>query len=128
MLALFTRRVSPKCCWTILIGGSLAAGAASAAEFRQLGGPEIKARFAGMEFTDEVHWAMVFGRDGSLSSFEMGAAGKGTWKTEKDELCLIREGRRCYQVWVAGKNVQLRREGLLPEDGVLQKPASRKGH
>jgi hypothetical protein len=54
----------------ILLAGPLAAGvsAALAAEpFRQLTGPEIKARFAGMEFTDEVHWAMVFGCDSSLS-------------------------------------------------------------
>jgi hypothetical protein len=60
----------------------------------------------------------------------MGAAGKGTWKSEKGELCLTygREGRRCYQVWVSGKNVQLRSEGRLPEDGVLQKPAPRKPH
>ena len=117
----------------ILLADSVAAGvsAALAAEpFRQLRGPEIKARFAGMEFTDEVHWAMVFGRDGSLSSFEMGAAGKGTWKPEKDELCLIYggEGRRCYQVWVSGKSVQLRSEGRLPEDGVLQNPAPRGAH
>ena len=96
--------------------------------FRQLKAAEIKSRFAGKEFTDEVHWAMVFGRDGSLSSFEMGAAGKGAWKVEKDELCMTyaREARRCYQVWVSGKSVQLRSEGRLPEDGVLQTPAPRK--
>src|SRR5215204_1590292 len=83
MLALFTRRVSPKRCWTILLAGSLAAAAcaAGAAEFRKLGSPEIKARFGGMEFTDEVHWAMVFGRDGSLSSFEMGATAAAAIKS-----------------------------------------------
>ena|SRR5215203_826551 len=105
-----------------------ASGADAAESFRQLRGADIKSRFAGMEFTDDVHWALVFGRDGNLSSFEMGAAGKGTWKVEKDELCLNygREGRRCYAVWASGKSVQLRREGTLPEDGVLQKPAVRK--
>src|SRR4051794_35895761 len=110
---------------------ALSHSAASAAEsFRQLRGIDIKARFVGREFTDEVHWALVFGRDGSLSSFEMGAAGKGTWKVEKDELCMTyaREARRCYQVWVSGKSVQLRSEGRLPEDGVLQAPAPRKAH
>src|SRR3954466_7596632 len=65
------------------------ASVTSAAEgFRQLKAAEIKSRFAGKEFTDEVHWAMVFGPDGSLSSFEKGAAGKGAWKVEKDELCM----------------------------------------
>src|SRR3954453_15872615 len=98
--------------------------------FRQLKGPEIRTKFSGMEFTDNVHWALVFGRDGTLSSFEMGAAGKGTWRVEKDELCLnySRQGQRCHEVWVSGKNVQLRRSGEVPEDGVLQMPAPRKAH
>ena len=106
----------------------LAVESDAAETFRQLKGPEIRAKFSGMEFTDDVHWALVFGRDGTLSSFEMGAAGKGTWRVEKDELCLnySRQGRRCHQVWMSGKNVQLRRPGELPEDGVLQKPAARK--
>jgi len=108
----------------------LLSGADAADSFRQLKGPEIRAKFSGMEFTDNVHWALVFGRDGTLSSFEMGAAGKGTWRVEKDELCLnySRQGQRCHEVWVSGKNVQLRRSGEVPEDGVLQKPAKRSAH
>src|SRR5215203_2508103 len=107
---------------TIFLAGSFAfaASVAPAAElFRQLSGPEIKRRFAGMEFTDEVHWALVFRRDGDLASFEMGAAGKGTWNVEKNELCLQygREGRRCHEVWVSGNNVQLRSEGDFPKMG-----------
>jgi len=115
-------RLTVTACITSLVA------AASAQEFRPLKGQEIKARFAGMEFTDEVHWALVFGRDGILSAFEMSAGKKGTWRVEKDELCLTygREGRRCYGVWASGKSVQLRSEGRLPEDGVLQKPAPRK--
>jgi len=108
----------------------LSLSAAGAVEsFRQLKGTEIRSRFAGMEFTDDVHWALVFGRDGSLSAFEMSAGKKGTWKVEKDELCLNygREGLRCYQVWISGKDVQLRRDGILPEDGMLKKPAKRAG-
>src|SRR5215207_4069454 len=107
---------------------ALSLSAAGAVEsFRQLKGTEIRSRFAGREFTDDVHWALVFGRDGNLSAFEMTAGKKGTWKVQKDELCLNygREGLRCYQVWVSGKDVQLRRDGVLPEDGVLKKPAKR---
>jgi len=107
---------------------ALSLSAAGAVEsFRQLKGTEIRSRFAGREFTDDVHWALVFGRDGNLSAFEMSAGKKGTWKVQKDELCLNygREGLRCYQVWVSGKDVQLRRDGMLPEDGVLKKPAKR---
>ena len=115
---------------TILLAGSFAvvgAVAPAAESFRQLSGPEIKRRFAGMEFTGKVHWALVFRRDGDLASFEMGAAGKGTWRVEKNELCLQYggEGRRCHEVWVSGNNVQLRSEGRLPEDGVLEKPRPR---
>ena len=105
---------------------ALLLSAAGAVEsFRQLKGTEIRSRFAGMEFTDDVHWALVFGRDGTLSAFEMSAGKKGTWKVEKDELCVNygREGLRCYHVWVSGKDVQLRRDGMLPEDGALKKPA-----
>src|SRR4051794_15912432 len=104
--------------WTELRGSRLGFGllfavgfvaeTGAADTFRQLKGPEIRAKFSGMEFTDDVHWALVFGRDGTLSSFEMGAAAKGRWRVEKDELCLTytRQGRRCHEVWVSGKNAQ----------------------
>jgi hypothetical protein len=103
--------------------------AASAAEpFRPLKGKDIKARFAGMEFTDDVHWADVFGRDGRISSFSMGKKSTGKWRVEKDQLCIARqsEEERCYQVSVAGNSVQLREPGVeVFLDGVLQKPAAR---
>jgi hypothetical protein len=31
---------------------------------------------------------------------------------------------KCYEVWLSGKQVELRREGLLPLQGVLE-PAAR---
>jgi hypothetical protein len=103
--------------------------AAAAAElFRQLKGRDIKARFAGMEFTDEVHWADVFGRDGRIASFSMGKKSAGMWRVDKDQLCVAREREeeRCYQVSVSGNNVQLREPGVeVFLDGVLQKPAAR---
>jgi hypothetical protein len=102
--------------------------AALAAEpFRQLKGREIASRFPGMELTDEVHWAYVFENGGHLRSNSMGTAGTGTWKVDKDELCLDRppDEPRCYEVWVSGQNVQLRYEPALPEEGILQKPQSR---
>ena len=110
-----------------LLLASLASVAIAAEPFRQLKTGEIRTRFAGMEFTDDVHWATVFARDGTFASYEIGAVGKSLWSVDKDELCLTDAGakRRCYQVWVSGKDVQLRREGILPEDGVLQKPVKR---
>jgi hypothetical protein len=108
--------------------GLLLATAAFAAEpFRHLNGREIASRFTGMELTDEVHWAYVFERGGHLKSFSMGRAGTGTWKIEKDELRLDRppDEPRCYEVWTAGRNVQLRYEPALPEEAILQKPQKR---
>jgi len=106
----------------------LFASAALATEpFRHLTGREITSRFTGMELTDEVHWAYVFEKAGRLKSFSMGKASTGTWKVEKDELCLDRppDEPRCYEVWTAGRNVQLRYEPALPEEAILQKPQKR---
>ena len=40
--------------------------------FRHLTGPEITARFSGMEFTDEVHWGLIFAPGGRLTSRQTG--------------------------------------------------------
>ena len=63
-----------------------------------------------MEMTDNVHWADVFGPNGSLKSYSMGRKKDGKWRIEKDELCVDRgkDDGGCYQVWVSGKNVELR--------------------
>ncbi len=83
---------------------------------------------AGMEITDEVHWADVYGRDGTLTTFSMGKKSVGKWSVKNDELCHDRgkEFQGCYQVWVSGRKIELRREGSsLPLEGVLQSPARR---
>ncbi len=112
---------------SLLIAGAVReTGAADA--FRQLKGREITAKFAGQEFTDEVHFAEVFGRDGTLSVISMGRRGTGKWSVVGDALCRAYDGeeQRCYQVWAAGKNVQLRQPGIdISEDGILQRPAAR---
>lgn len=41
-------------------------------QFKKLSGAEIRAKFTGMEFTDEVHWGEVYGVNGKLTSEEMG--------------------------------------------------------
>ena len=65
---------------------------------RQLEGAEITKKFTGMEFTDDVHWAYVFRRGGTLDVFSMGSVGTGTWRVQGNELCLNRgKGEaRCY--------------------------------
>jgi hypothetical protein len=97
--------------------------------FQKLKGSQIQTRFAGMEMTDEVHWGDVYGRDGTLTTYEMGSMRVGKWWVQKDELCHDRgkELKACYEVWISGKKVELRRAGsAMPFDGVLQKPADRK--
>ena len=69
-------------------------------KFQKLSGAQIRAKFLGMEMTDNVHWADVFGPNGDLKSYSMGRKKDGNWRTEKDELCVDRgkdDGGR-YQV------------------------------
>jgi hypothetical protein len=112
------------------IAGLLASSAdgLAAEKFQKLGGSQIRAKFVGMEMTDNVHWADVFGPNGGLKSYSMGRKRDGKWRIEKDEICVDRGGDDggCYQVWLSGKNVELRREGLPAAfEGVLQRPAVR---
>jgi hypothetical protein len=95
--------------------------------FKKLSGAEIRAKFTGMEFTDEVHWGEVYGANGKLTSEEMGTKRTGTWRVEKDQLCTDygkEVGSSCYEVWMSGKNVQLKIQDspALPLEGVLERP------
>jgi len=107
---------------------SMAFAAIAAERFQKLSGSQIRAKFIGMEITDEVHWGEVYRPNGALEVYGMGRKTLGKWRVQKDELCVERskEDSGCYQVWLAGKKVELRREGSqLPLEGVLQRPAKR---
>jgi hypothetical protein len=105
-------------------------GAAAKPKFQKLSGPQIQIRFPGMELTDESHWGEVFERNGTLTTFSMGHSSVGKWRIQKDQLCLDHgkePGGGCYEVWVSGKNVELRNQtSNLPLEGVLQKPTDRR--
>ncbi|WP_246687729.1 MULTISPECIES: hypothetical protein [Methylobacteriaceae] len=104
-------------------------GAACAGEpLRKLSGGEIAGRLTGMELTDEVHWTYVFGKGGHMTSVSLGTRGAGTWRVRNDELCLDGgpDGARCFEVWKAGRRVELRRDGMLPDDAILQRPQARR--
>ena len=108
---------------------SLILRAESAEKFQKLSGAQVVAKIAGMEITDEVHWGDVFERNSTLTSYSMGKKSVGKWRVLKDQLCIDRgkEDGGCYQVWLSGKKVELRREGsTLPLEGVLQKPRERR--
>src|SRR5881397_1557983 len=118
----------------LLIAAALGAIAAepwaqSAEKFQRLTGAQIQARLGGMEITDEAHWADVFAANGALTSYSMGRKNSGKWHVQNDELCIDRgnDGGGCYQVWLSGKKVELRRAGSsLPLEGVLQKQSVRR--
>jgi hypothetical protein len=100
----------------------------AADKFKRLTGKEIQARFAGMELTDDVHWRDLYERDGTLRSQSMGKQRTGKWSVKSDELCLDlgADSGGCYQVWLAGNNVEFRREGLDGSmlEGKLGRPGS----
>jgi hypothetical protein len=95
---------------------------------RKLSGSQIRAKFAGMQLTDEVHWRYVYDRDGRLRSYSMGTKKIGKWTVEKDELCLyLKEpDDGCFEVSLSGNRIEMKPSGLgLSLEGVLQTPADR---
>ena len=101
---------------------------AAAEKLQRLSGNQIRAKFAGMQLTDEVHWRYVYDRDGTLRSYSMGTKKDGKWTIEKDELCLYLDERDdgCYEVSLSGKSVTMKPSGSgLTLEGVLQTPAGR---
>ena len=113
----------------VLCAIAVEARAESTEKFQRLTGAQVQARLAGMEITDETHWADVFAANGTLTSYSMGRKSSGKWRVQKDELCIDRgkDDGGCYQLWLAGKKVELRREGsTLPLEGVLQRQSARR--
>ena len=78
-----------------------------------------------MEVTDKIHWRDVYERGGTLRSYSMGRTRMGKWSIQANELCLDLKlpDSDCYEVWLAGKNVELRPTGPgLRLEGVIQTP------
>jgi hypothetical protein len=110
--------------------GSVSFGisAVAAENSQNLSGSQIRAKFTGMQLTDEVHWRYVYDRDGTLRSYSMGTKKVGKWAVEKDELCIyLKEpDDGCYEVSLSDKRIEMKPSGLgLSLGGVLQTPADR---
>jgi len=106
----------------------IAAGVVAAENSLKLSGSQIRARFAGMQLTDEVHWRDVYERDGSLRSYTLGKKTVGRWVVEKDELCLYfkEPDDGCYVVWLSGDRIEMKPSELgLSIEGILQTPTDR---
>src|SRR5713226_1741276 len=100
----------------------------AAENLQKLSGVQIRAKFTGMQLTDEVHFRDVYDRDGTLRSYSMGTKRVGKWAVEKDELCLyLKEpDDGCFEVSLSGKRIAMKPSGLgLSLEGVLQTPANR---
>ena len=115
----------------VFLGGTTFVSNVSAEEkLQRLTGQQIRAKFAGMELTDEAHWGEVFERNGTLTITSMGHKSVGKWRIQTDQLCLDtgkEPGGGCYEVWISGKNVELRNQASsAPLEGVLQKPTDRR--
>ena len=100
--------------------------AAAEQKFQKLTGAQIQAKLPGMELTDEAHWGEIFERNGTLTITSMGHKSAGKWRIQKDQLCLDtgnEPGGGCYEVWLSGRNVDLRNQtSSVPLEVVLQKP------
>src|SRR5262249_5927148 len=60
---------------------------------------------------------------GTVMSTSMGRKRTGKWRVEQNQLCIEFEKEpvpKCYDVWLSGQQVELRREGLLPLQGTLE--------
>ncbi len=107
---------------------SLEIGAAAAGGFQKLSGSQIRAKFGGMQLTDEVHWRDVYDRNGTLRSYSDGKVKVGKWAVEKDELCVYfkEPDDGCYEVSLSGDRIEMKPTGLgLSIEGILQRPTDR---
>jgi hypothetical protein len=94
----------------------------------KLSGNQIRAKFAGMQLTDEVHFRDVYDRNGTLRSYSMGTKRVGKWAVEKDELCQYfkEPDDGCYEVSLSEDRIEMKPSGLgLTIDGILQRPTDR---
>ncbi len=108
---------------------ALASGTAAEEKLQKLSAGQIRAKIAGMELTDQVHWRELYGRGGTVTSDSMGRKRTGKWRVEKDKLCIEFDNdppAKCYEVWMSGKKVELRHEGLMPLQGVIEQPSGGK--
>ncbi|MGY4472821.1 hypothetical protein [Bradyrhizobium sp. USDA 3364] len=102
---------------------TLDAGFAAAQGLRKVAAAQIRARFVGVQLTDEVHYRFVFERDGTLRSVSAGTKKRGRWTIEKDQLCLYlgESDDGCYDVAQSGRTFTLTPTGPgLPADGILE--------
>ena len=122
--ALATAPMIPICAFAVIIVAIVLEGDAGAARNpKKLSGSQIRARLAGMQLTDEVHYRFVYERDGTLRSYSMGSNKVGGWSVKGNELCLDLGERDdgCYSVLRSADRIAMVPSGLGGSiDGILQ--------
>ena len=74
--------------FALLATATSASSAAAEGKFQKLTGTQIRAKVAGMELTDNIHWRDLYQRNGSVTSTSMGRKRTGKWRVEEDQLCV----------------------------------------
>src|SRR5262249_13181804 len=112
----------------LLAAATSASSAAAEEKFQKLTGAQIRAKVAGMELTDNIHWRDLYQRNGSVTSTSMGRNRTGKWQIEKDRLGVEfdKELPTCHKALIAWKKAKLQREGVLPLEVVIEPPSGRR--
>ena len=113
--------------FVLLAAATFGSGVAAEEKFHKLTGAQIRAKIAGTEVTDNVHWRDLYERNGSVMSNSMGRKRTGKWRVEKDQLCIEfeQEMPNCYEVLAWGRRTKLQHEGNPPLEVVIEPPSSR---
>src|SRR5262249_58479437 len=77
-------------------------------KFQKLTAGQIRAKLAGMELTDNVHWRDLYQRNGTVMSTSMGRKRTGKWRGEQNQLCIQVEkkpGPKCYNLWLPRQQI-----------------------
>src|SRR5207253_2493729 len=70
--------------WLALLAlTTLGTTAATEEKFQKLTAGQIRAKLAGMELTDNVHWRDLYQRNGTVMSTSMGRKRTGKWRVEQ---------------------------------------------
>jgi hypothetical protein len=107
-------------------------GVGAEESFKKLSGAQIRAQFTGMQLTDGAHWGESYQPGGRLVTEEdRQQKATGTWRVQNDRLCTDfgkEMGSRCYEVWIAGRKVELRAPGSSEASvaGVLEAAGKRR--
>lgn len=93
---------------------------ASAADFVELDGAQIRAALSGKLVTDEYHWRHRYFADGRLERSENQRQKTGRWSVQNNRLCLLQpktDAKLCYRVFRRGDELEYRDDRYVVYSG-----------